>query len=331
MTAPPVVTARDRHRLRLEIDVTGVAPAGAGTIVAEVFLPDAQQVGKHPIVAFCLPGGGMSRGYFDLDVASDEGNYSMARHLAGLGLVVVTIDHLGTGESSRPHDGYALDPATVADVNGNVTARLLERLRQGRLAPGLAALPAAVSIGVGHSAGAGLSVHQQARHRSHAALALLGYHGRGLPGHLSEEERGFAGDPEGLHREIAQLVRKRFGDPLPVMARGSSQLLVGAPMSESVHEALVAARTNLLGLVGLSSMIPGSYGPELAAVDVPVFLGLGSRDLTDATHEIPAQFPASRDVTLFVLRDAGHNHNVAANREQLWDRLAAWARAVTPP
>jgi hypothetical protein len=99
-------------------------------------------------------------------------------------------------------------------------------------------------------------------------------------------------------------------------------------MTDSVHDGLVAARTNLLGLVGLSSMIPGSFGPALAAIDVPVFLGLGSRDLTDATHEIPGQFPASRDVTLFVLPGAGHNHNVAANRERLWDRLALWVRAV---
>ena len=150
-----------------------------------------------------------------------------------------------------------------------------------------------MSIGVGHSAGAGLTVHQQARHRSHAAVALLGYHGRGLPGHLTDEERSFAGDPERLRQEIARLVRRRYDDPLPMMARGSSQLLVAAPMTDAVHDALVAARTNLLALVGLSSMIPGSYGPQLAAIDVPVFLGLGSADLTDATHEVPSQFPSS--------------------------------------
>jgi alpha-beta hydrolase superfamily lysophospholipase len=312
----------------LEIDVSGVAPPGATVVVADVFAPRPAQVGNPPVLACCLPGGGMSRRYFDLDVAPAEGNYSMARHLADRGLIVATIDHLGVGESSRPADGYALTPATVADVNAHVTAEILDRLRRGGLAPSLPPLPAAVSVGIGHSAGAGLSVHQQARHRSHLALALLGYHGRGLPGHLTDEERGFAGDPDGLRREIARLVRQRFDDPLPMMARGSSQLLVAGPMSESVHDGLVAARTNLLALVGLSSMIPGSYGPELARIDVPVFLGLGSLDLTDATHQVPSQFPASRDVSLFVLQGAGHNHNVAANRERLWDRLAQWAHSV---
>jgi pimeloyl-ACP methyl ester carboxylesterase len=331
MTAEGAVSAVGRAPVRLEIDITGVAPPGATTVVAEVFLPDPDLLGGRPVVAFCLPGGGMSRRYFDLEVPPAEGNYSMARHLAGAGFVVVTVDHLGIGESSRPDDGYALTPEVLADVNGHVTAHILDQLREGRLVAGLAARPSAVSIGVGHSAGAGLTVHQQARHRSHAALALLGYHGRGLPGHLSDEERGFAGDPDGLRREITRLVRQRFGDPLPMMARGSSQLLVAAPMSDAVHDALVEARTNLRALVGLSSMVPGSYGPQLATIDVPVFLGLGSADLTDAAHEVPSQFPASNDVTLFVLAGSGHNHNVAAGREVLWDRLARWARSVLPP
>jgi pimeloyl-ACP methyl ester carboxylesterase len=295
-----------------------------------LFVPAADHPAKPPVVVVCLPGGGMSRQYFDLDVDPAEGNYSMARHLARSGFFVITIDHLGIGESSRPDDGYALTPEVVADVNDYVSALLVDGLRRGGLVAGLPGLPGLVSIGLGHSAGAGLTVHQQARHGSHAALALLGYHGRGLPSHLTEAERGWADDPEGLRREIARLVQERFGDPLPVMARGSSQLLVGAPMSEAVHDALVAARANLLALVGLSSMIPGSYGPQLAAIDVPVFLGLGSKDLTDAIHEIPAQFRSSSDVSLFVLDGSGHNHNVAPNRELLWDRLARWARSVLP-
>jgi hypothetical protein len=31
---------------------------------------------------------------------------------------------------------------------------------------------------------------------------------------------------------------------------------------------------------------------------------------------------------LFVLAGTGHNHNVAPDREVLWDRLASWARTV---
>jgi alpha-beta hydrolase superfamily lysophospholipase len=316
---------------RLEIDVTGAAPAGVTTVVADLFAPDPRRLAWPAIVLWCLPGGGMSRRYFDLDVDPEHGNYSMARHLAGRGFVVVTIDHAGIGESSRPHDGYSLTPHVLADVNASAMRVVTEGLRTGTVTEGLPPLARFTSIGVGHSAGAGITVHQQARHRTHAALALLGYHGRGLPSHLNDDERSYAGDPDGVRRDLALLVRARFGDPLPMMARGSSRLLVAAPMPEPVHSALVAARTNLLALAGLSSMIPGSATPELGAVDVPVFLGLGSLDLTDDIHGVPAQFPASSDVSLFVLEGSGHNHNVAANREQLWDRLARWARSIPLP
>ncbi len=313
---------------RLEIDVAAVAPAGVSTLVADVFVPDPERLGTRPIVLWCLPGGGMSRRYFDLEVEAAHGNYSMARHLASRGFVVVTMDHAGIGESSRPLDGYALTPQVLADVNAFAMRSVGSGLRHGTLSARLPALAGWASIGVGHSAGALLTVHQQARHRTHAALALLGYHGRGMPSRLSEEEASCAGDPDRVDREIARLVKARFGDPLPMMARGSSQLLVAVPMPGPVHAALLAARTNLLALAGLSSMIPGNAARELGTIEVPVFLGLGSLDLTDAAHEVPSQFPASRDVSLFVLDGAGHNHNVAPNREQLWDRLAGWARTV---
>ena len=81
----------------------------------------------------------------------------------------------------------------------------------------------------------------------------------------------------------------------------------------------------LLAVVGLTSMIPGSVGPEMAAVDVPIFLGLGDRDIAGEPHGIPAFFTGSHDISLFVLPGTGHNHNVAPAREQLWDRLATWA------
>jgi alpha-beta hydrolase superfamily lysophospholipase len=312
---------------RFEINVSEVAPLGGRFMVGDVFA-DANLDIDDPIVLVCLPGGGMSRRYFDLRVPAALGNFSMARHLASAGFVVVTLDHLGIGESSKPLDGYLLTPETVADVNAFAVGRVLDDLRAGTLDPSLPPLPALVSVGVGHSAGASLTVHQQARWFTHRAIALLGFGGRGLPDRLGEAELAFADNPDALRREIAQLARARFGDPLPMQRRGSSSFLVGAPMPEAVHEALVDCRTNLLALVGLSSMVPGNATPEIASIDVPVFLGIGSRDIAGPPHQIAAQFTGSGDVTLFVLDDAGHNHNVAPGRGQLWDRLAAWARTV---
>ena len=46
---------------------------------------------------------------------------------------------------------------------------------------------------------------------------------------------------------------------------------------------------------------------------------------------IPNALPSCDDITLFVLRDAGHNQNVAPNREQLWDRIAACGASTKRP
>ena len=268
----------------------------------------------------------MSRRYFDLDVPARLGNYSMARHLAGRGFVVITIDPPGVGESDAPDDGYALTPGTVADVVAHAVDDLTSRLAAGTIAGGLVpALPDVVTIGVGHSAGGLLTVHQQARHRTHHALVLLGFNGDGLPSHLTDEERRYAGDPAALRVALAQLTAARFGDPLPSGGTATSPFLVrGEPPPEAL-DAIGAASSAMLALVGLTSMIPGSSRDELAAVDVPVFIGVGELDITGAAHRIPAHLPSSRDVTLFVLEAAGHNHNVAGNREVLWDRIGRWA------
>jgi pimeloyl-ACP methyl ester carboxylesterase len=95
-----------------------------------------------------------------------------------------------------------------------------------------------------------------------------------------------------------------------------------------VLAALGSVKSRLLAVVGLVSKIPGSVDTEMAAVDVPVFLGVGDHDIVGDPHAIPACFPACRDFTLFVLPGTGHNHNVAPGREILWDRLAGWAAPV---
>jgi pimeloyl-ACP methyl ester carboxylesterase len=315
--------------MRIEIDVAAVAPFGVRTVVAEVFLPEREQMTPDALVLCCLPGGGMSRRYFDLDVDAALGNYSMARYLARQAFVVVTLDHPGVGDSDRPDDGYTLTPQCVADVDAFAFDHILGQLRAGSLRDDLPAMPRLVSIGVGHSAGASITAYQQARHRTHRAVALLGYGGAGLATHLNDREKEFAQRPDAVIGEIASLVRERFGEPLPMQRRGSSEFLVGAPMPDAVREALVACRSPLLALVGLSSMIPGATAPVLAQIDVPVFVAHGSRDIAGPLHAVPALFPSSNDITVFALDDAGHNHNVAPTRELLWDRLGRWARAVS--
>ena len=124
------------------------------------------------------------------------------------------------------------------------------------------------------------------------------------------------------------LAKARFGRPLPKGTTGPSEMLLGVPVPDAAKAAITAVGGPLLAVVGLTSMIPGASAPELAAVDVPVFIGVGDHDITGAARRIPGQFPGARDITLYVLEGSGHNHNVAPTRHLLWDRLWRWARSL---
>ena len=96
-------------------------------------------------------------------------------------------------------------------------------------------------------------------------------------------------------------------------------------MSTDVDVVLAAASSRLLALVGMTAIVPGSVQPELDELRVPVFAALGEHDLVGTLDVLPSQLPACGDLTLFLLEGAGHNHNVAVNRQLLWDRVARWA------
>jgi pimeloyl-ACP methyl ester carboxylesterase len=300
----------------LRVDVADVAPAGVRSIAVDVHEPAGLHAG--PVVCVCLPGGGMSRGYFDLQPPPELGNFSMARHLRDRGFVVVTVDPPAVGESDTPDDGYTLPPDVVADVNAFAIDQVLTRW------------PDALPIGVGHSAGALLTVVQQARHRTYGALGLLGFGDGGHPRfELRAKELEAGSDADDLRAAIVDLTRERFGRPLPRGSTATSEFLLGGmPVPDPVLDALGSVRSALLAVVGLTSMIPGSVAREMAAVDVPVFLGLGEHDIAGDPQRIPACFTGSPDVTLYVLPGAGHNHNVAPDREVLWDRFATWAGEI---
>jgi pimeloyl-ACP methyl ester carboxylesterase len=282
-----------------------------------------------PLLWCCFPGGGMTKAYWDLAVPRDLGEYSMARWMAERGDAVLIVDHLGTGESSRPDDGWLLTPGVVAAVNATVVQRVRERLRSP-----LGALPLVTAdtptVGVGHSAGASLVVHQQAVAHSFTYLALLGFGGGGsMDDHLEQRVLAYAGHQDELHLHLVELAQARYAEARPAMRRGTSQLLVGHPMDPGVHEALVAARTELLALVGMAAMVEGNAARELAALDVPVMVAVGEHDITGPVHHMAQQLPKVPDLTLLVLPGAGHNHSVAPSRTVLWQRLRTWAHSLT--
>jgi pimeloyl-ACP methyl ester carboxylesterase len=310
------------------MDVSGVAPAGCKRIAGDLFVP--QRVSSTPLLWVCIPGGGINRQYFDLDVASSNGAYSMARHLAAGGNLVVTVDPPGVGESDTPDDGYTLTPRVVADILAAATDGLRAELgSDGFATAGLSGVSPRAAVGLGHSAGALLVAFQQAHHHSYDVVALLGFSASGLPGVLSEDELRYADRPERLSEDVKSLTRARFGDPLPEWSISSTSELEAKAVAEQVDMALAAASSRLLALVGMTAIVPGSVQPELDELALPIFAALGENDLGGTLDVLPGQLPACGDLTLFLLEDAGHNHNVADNRQLLWDRVARWATSVT--
>ena len=316
-----------RKVLHIEAGVT-LTGLAAPRMSLEVLAP--ARLAESAVVLVCLPGGGMTRRYWDLP---DQGGarFSFAQAMVARGFVVVMLDYLGIGDSDRPEDGWQLTPELLTVANSQVVDVVLRRLREGRLDAQWPALPELRSIGVGHSMGAMMTVLHQASSAPHAAIAVLGFSTRGLPQYLPPQAPGQ--DHSRLRGEAVSLARLMFdGQAYPSPVRKSmsgTDLYAGAAADPGGAVAIRAAMTHLLAVPALTSMLPGNVAAEAAAITVPVFIGLGERDMAGPTHAVPANFPASQDITLHVLPGAGHSHLLFAARAGLYRRFAAWAQDIT--
>lgn len=288
----------------------------AGGLAVTIIEPARDENGR---VLYCLPGGGMSREYFDLTAPA----YSMANHLAAQGFTSVLIDHPGVGESPVPDDPWALTPRRVAEQDAAAVAEIHARL-------------GGIPIGVGHSMGAMLTVLLQAHHRAYAAVGLLGfaqireYGATDLAAHLSPEELLVLDDPQAVSEQLVALAQARFSRALPRATTARSPFLLGGmQVPEQALAAIDRCASNLIAVCGLGAMLKCAR-PEMAELDVPVFIGFGEHDITGDARDTANALPRCPDITLYELAGAGHNHNVAPNRQRLWDRLAQWALGVAP-
>jgi pimeloyl-ACP methyl ester carboxylesterase len=309
----------------LSVDVSGIAPKGCRQVTADLFVP--AETDSMPALWCCVPGGGVSRRYFDLEVPAPFKDFSMAIYAADRGHLVLIIDPPGVGDSDDPVDGYDLTPRALADVLDFVVVEVRRRLAEGDLED-VPAISCGMAVGVGHSAGGLLVACQQGRNRTYAAVALLGYSGSGLPSVLTDEEAAFIDRPEDLVAALPEFVEARFGDPLPPWSNARSGPAMSGGLDERVQAASDRAGSSLLALVGMSALIPGSIKTELDRIDVPTLVAMGDHDIAGDIAALVGQLPACHDLTLFTLTDTGHNHNVADSRLVLWERLVRWVGSV---
>lgn len=299
----------------VEFDVS--AAIGEPATVAGTYFPHTGPPGPAKAVLVCLPGGTYNRGYFDLEVPGHPG-YSFARHAAADGYAVLALDQLGTGAGSRPNRD--VDLTDLAAAAASAVAAFPEKL--GHDGPFLA---------VAHSMGGYVAMLQQAAHRSYRGLAILGttnqYVAQRPP---TPEAAALAETPEGRAALVEQIAAA-FPEPrgLPDRSRMRSWF-----HHDDVPDAVITAddattRTVVPPRAGAQASIPGTTRDAAATIDVPVFLGYGEVDVSPAPHQEPTYFPHSQDITLHLLPNSAHCHNMATTRHVQWGRLLRWCDEVS--
>jgi pimeloyl-ACP methyl ester carboxylesterase len=292
-----------------------------------VTAPEPARLGGTPPVYFCVPGGGLDRGYYDLRTGGTR--FSFAVQLAERGGICVAIDPLGIGGSTRPRRGFELTAEVHAVALARLHERVCARLRAGNLSASLPPLPGLLSVGVGHSVGALLILFQQDSERSYDGLVLLGFGTGGMSGALDDELRGYVGDPARARADATRLAMHRFADPYPALeVDGRGREIYGGRPDPEALSAMRGCRAPLLATVAIFVIIPGSSAPEAARVDVPVLLAAGDSDLCGPVHELAASFPLSPELSVFELPATGHSHFAFQSVDELFPRVATWAATL---
>ncbi|WP_091942019.1 hypothetical protein [Trujillonella endophytica] len=293
------------------IDVDGV-----GELAVTAYLPESI---AGDAVLFLLPGGGYGRHYFDLDLTGHP-DHSQARWHADRGLVTVTVDHLGVGESTVPE--RPLDFAQVAAAGDAAVRTVLDRLRSGTLDPELPAIPGAVPIGAGQSMGGHIVVWTQAAHSTFAGVAALG---------SSFTQTRLALQPGRRHPFRAAPMEEVYA------AMGDVDFVASFHWHEE-PPAFVAAdmdpghpapwRSATVPACAAELMEPFAVARQAAAVRVPVLLVYGEQDVTAEPLADLAVFRSAPDLGLLLVPRSAHMHNFAPTRHLVWARLQSFAAQV---
>lgn len=312
--------------LGLAVQAPGGEPAEIAALVAAPERPAGDAV-----LLFCVPGMTYRKEYWDFGPG-----YSFAAAAAAAGHVVVAVDNLGTGESSRPGDGESLSLAALAAANAEAAATAQALAAAGELLPGLPPLPAARTIGVGHSMGGGLVLLQQAARRSFAAIAVMGFSNQPLEGiyeahqreaELSDAERlAWAQEhvPPKIWATEWAAMEPYFELPRP----GFRELFYLPEIPAELIEADEARATVVPKTAAIETTVPGVSAAAAAAIDVPVFLAYGATDLSPDPLAEVATYPAAPEIDLLRLANSAHCHNLSPDRQRLWRRLIAWAASA---
>lgn len=319
----------------LRVDVTGKTDLeGELATAATVHLPDTIR-GPVPVL-FGFPGGGYGRHYYD--IATLPG-YSQARHHTAHGFIFVACDHLYVGASSQP-DPFALTFENLAAANHATSLGVLRALRAGSIA-GVDPIEITSVVAMGQSMGGCLLTVQQANHGTYDAVALLGWSAihtsfpapDGSRVERDSPPRGtdIAAMADALARSpfTPEQFRYCFHWPDEEPALMEADLATYQPFQGPVRgDASTPWGSSTMPPCAATMMSSGAVAADAARIEVPVFVGCGERDVLPDPWAEPAAYRGSSDISLVVVPRMAHMHNFARTRDQLWDRLEAFARAI---
>ena len=318
-------------RYDFEVDVTEAMPADARqepVTVAGTVVADPELLRPDPVVIFAMPGGTYHRRYWDLQPPGRAG-YSQAEWVATRGDVLVALDYLGGGDSSRPADGDFMTLEVCSDGAHAAFVDVSSRLVAGALAPELPALAAPTFAGFGQSLGGFITMIQQGKYDDYAGIAVLGASPLvidNIPFH-----RDLTGVPADERRRMimADNAASSGLEELPMYHGAPRRFFSGIFHVAGVADDLVAydekeCETLISRVAGVDGMTPGYAAPWAERITCPVFLGFGDSDVSSDPRREPTGYPGSRHITVATFPDMAHMHNFADTREQLWQALHRW-------
>ncbi|MBN8605533.1 MAG: alpha/beta fold hydrolase [Caulobacterales bacterium] len=321
--------------IELRLDVSSASPEGRAHVnAAWLFAPPPEKLRRPAIAIIAVPGGGYSKAYYHMRIPGHPG-YSFAEHLASLGYIVIAMDHLGVGESTRLKNGDLLNLDVMAAA-GDIAARQIRAgLANGTLAECLPPLPEIRLVGMGHSMGGGVTVTQQANHQSFDALAIIGYtfvhakdiqHGLDDAADLSEDALRAR-----VIANVQKLVGARWDDVYFKVDRTKVHAWFHWPdVPAEVIAADDAAATTTPRMAAVDTQTPGKRAPHAAKVSTPLFIVFSERDVSPDPHHEASLYSGSPDKTLYILPRAGHCQNFASTRHDFWNRFARWLPSALP-
>ncbi|MDA8707783.1 alpha/beta hydrolase [Hellea sp.] len=270
---------------------------------ASLFRPTAN---NKKVTLFCLPGGGLTKDYFDLA----EG-FSFARSMSAKGYAVITMDHPSVATNSTPEDHPYLTPRIAAEY---LSKALTSWTGDDPI------------IGVGHSMGGMMIMLMQGNHAPFSALGLFGSNAGGLDWGLSDEEKPYINKEAKFEQDIKQLSFAKFGGPYTQVSGGPSgtSILFGGGTPE-LNQRLRDISCEMNSTSALMSMVRGSFKTEVEAINVPMFFAFGDHNIGIPPEEAPKDFINAKSSELIILENTGHNHFAFTSIETFCAKFDYWA------